>query len=393
MIKKIVKRIIYRIPFKMNNTILMESSPTFSDNTRYVFNELIKRKINEKYKIYWLVNGSIEDYQDIKISNVYFVNRNDRSIKNIIQLAKLRILSKYIIECNIFIHKLNYRQYRIHLTHGMFLKLPIEYCGQVGNIDCITTTSVFFERFVQELFNVEKRKIIVTGLARNDALYSKQKRILYPEIKRNKTIIWMPTYRNHKSSISYESRTNIKYEFGVPCIMNEAQLQSLNDLLIKSSILLIIKLHPAEDKKKLKSLKLSNIRLLEDDIFDKEKTTIYDYLNNIDALITDYSSIYYDYLLTGNPIGIAVPDLEEYSKHMKLFTNNLKKDIIGEYIYNFEDLKEFITNVYKNNDVKKIERNEVLKRYHKYNDGNSSSRIVDILEEKMKERKYCEKRN
>ncbi len=379
MIKNIIKKIIYNFPIVMRKYILLESTPTYSDNTKNVFEEMIKRKINEKYKIFWITNEDINKFKNIKYKNVYFVNR-----KNKIKLFLLRLNSEFIIDSNNYIRKINKNQIRIYLTHGMPLKITEEYCKISGKIDYVTVNSEFFSEKLSKLFNLNKENILNTGVARNDSIY-KSSEILFPEIERKKTILWMPTYRNHKKTDTFESRTNIKFEYGIPCIDKKEQLLELNTILKKENILMIIKLHPQEDIKNIKQLELENIKLLTNDYFELGKT-IYDYLQNVDALITDYSSVYFDFLLTNNMIGLAIPDIEDYSKHVKLITD-YKSNIVGDYIYNFENLKEFIINVAKGIDKKKELRKEKKIKYNEHDDSYSSKRIVDFIEKIMKEKR------
>lgn len=378
-IKNIVKKLLYIFPFTMKNYILLESVPTYADNTKNIFEEIIKRNINEKYKIYWITNEDVSKFEKVEYNNVYFVNRKSK-----LKFFYLRFHSKFIIDCNEYIDKLNCRQIRIYLTHGMPLKNAEEYCGNSGKIDYMTANSECFSEKISELYNLDKEKILATGAARNDSIY-KSSEVLFPEIKRKKTILWMPTYRNHWKTNTFQGRTNIKFKYGVPCIDEEKQILELNQILEKENILMIIKLHPQEDKKDIKTLELGNIKLLDNDYFECGKT-IYDYLKKIDALITDYSSIYFDFLLTNNMIGLAIPDIKEYSEHVKLI-NDYKSNIVGDYIYNFENLKEFVVNVANGIDRTKDLREKIKMKYNKYDDGESSKRIVDFIESLMKENK------
>ena len=384
-IKKLIKNIIYNANYKLSNVILLESNPTFSDNTKYVYNELLRRNINESYKIYWVTDNDIKKYSDIKEKNVYFVNRYEKKIIKKLKLFYLRINAKFIIDSNNYIKKINKNQFRIYLCHGMPMKLVMDYGKQSGDFDYIISTSVFFNKYISKIYNIEERKVIVTGIPRNDAVFKKEENIIFEEIQRDKTIIWMPTYRNHRNTDTYEGRTNIYFKYGIPCIENESQIKLLNDILKQRKMLLIIKLHPVEDKKNIEDLNLSNIKILENEYLEKNRKTIYDYLNNIDALITDYSSIYYDFLLTKKMIGLAIPDLNEYIKHVPFCIEDYKQNIEGDYLYTFEDVANFIIDVSNNKDEKKDKRVELMNKYHKHIDGNSSKRIVDIIEKKMKE--------
>lgn len=379
MIKKIIKNFLYNLPLKMKNYILLESVPTYSDNTKNVFEEMIKRNMNEKYKMYWITNEDINKFKNIKYKNVYFVNRKSK-----VKLLLLRLHSKIIIDCNDYIRKVNHNQIRIYLTHGMPLKVAEEYFKISGKIDYMTVNSENFLEKMSELLNIDKKNILATGAARNDSIY-KSSEVLFPKISRKKTILWMPTYRNHKKTNTFEGKTNIKFKYGVPCIDEEKQILELNKILEEQDILMIIKLHPQEDKRNINKLELGNIKLLTNDYFECGKS-IYDYLKKVDALITDYSSIYFDFLLTNNIVGLAIPDINEYSKHVKLI-NDYKSNIVGDYIYNFEDLKEFVVNVANGIDKTKDLREKTKMKYNKYDDGEASKRIVDFIENLMKENK------
>lgn len=210
----------------------------------------------------------------------------------------------------------------------------------------------------------------------------------YKQNDEEKLIVWMPTFRNHKNGNNSENKTDIHFSFGVPTIETEKQINKLNKLLVEKNAKLIIKLHPAEDTSKLNNLDLSNIIIVKDNsIFEKEKLTVYHLLSVADALITDYSSIYYDYLLTDKPIGLAIPDIKEYSSHVELAFDNFEENVAGEYIYKFDDLIKFIKNVIDNNDITYEKRMEKKKLYHNYSDGKSSKRVLEILTDKMKKNK------
>ena len=108
-------------------------------------------------------------------------------------------------------------------------------------------------------------------------------------------------------------------------------------------------------------------------------------LKDFDALITDYSSVYYDFLLTQKPIGLAIPDIEEYSKTCTLISNDITEYVKGDYIYSLKDLIDFINLVATGKDPAKKELAWALDKYHTYKDGNSSKRVIDLLLEKMEE--------
>lgn len=116
---------------------------------------------------------------------------------------------------------------------------------------------------------------------------------------------------------------------------------------------------------------------------DKENIGLYEFLGQTDGLITDYSSVYYDYLLVDKPIAITTDDLEEYKKIFDFVYDDIFDVIKGEYINNFDDLKTFLNNVATGNDVAQEERENMKKKLHQYPDGNSSKRVYDFLVNNM----------
>ena len=370
--KEKIKNIIYNLNyyFLMKNAVLFESNPDFCDNTRAVFERMVKLNLNKKYKLVWFVSDD-KLFSDVKIKNVLFIGENKR-----IKRLFYNFFAKYIIDCNRFIRKRNKHQLRIHLTHGTPLKLASVYCGMAGEIDWLIQISDYFTKYNEELFNIDKSRIITTGFPRNDILLDKKNNYSFsPNIKRNKTICWFPTYRNHKDHLSGKKM----FPFGIPTIDNKSKLEQLNEVLKKESVLLVIKFHPAEDTSFIKKCNLSNIKLINDESFSQKHLTLYHYLGNIDAMITDYSSVYYDFLLTDKPIGIAVPDINEYKKNNTIIYDNYEDYIVGEYIYNFDDLIKFVRNVSKNKDISYKDRVAKKKIYQKYCDENASNRVIDIL--------------
>lgn len=377
-----------KIKFFMRNTILMESNPDFSDNSRAVFEELIKRNINEKYKIIWFVQNP-KEFKDINIRNVFFWGRERNRFESL-RFRYYNLFSKCIIDCNRFIKKIHEYQFRVHLCHGAPIKIASDYNSQIGNVDYVLQMSTFFDEYNAKSFNIDKNKIVNLGFPRNDEFFKKENMNLklFPDIQRNKTIIWLPTYRNHKAFKNGENDTynmHIDFKYGVPTIIDENQLIKLNKVLQEKKILLLIKLHPVEDSTKIQQLDLSNLKLITDSMVTNNHKYLYQYLANIDALITDYSSIYYDFLLTKKPIGMAVPDKEEYKKHVKLFFENLEENLPGEYIYSFDDLLMFIENLSNGIDLSYDKRLEKIKLYHENIDGNSAKRVVDFIMKQMEE--------
>lgn len=381
---KKLKNIIYNFPIHLKKYIILESNPDLSDNTYALYKILLENKINEKYKIYWFVNDK-NLYKDINLKNVHFISYyGTTTFFEKIKILYINIKAKYIIDCNKLVYKKNKNQKRLYLTHGMPYKAVPEYFNLIGNADYILSLSPFFNDTLAKLTHCNTNQIISLGFPRNDDLFSKEKNIknLFRNKSFEKVILWLPTYRQRTNKDSNLSMKD-SFQLGLPIIYDIETLKSLNELLKEFNILLVLKPHPAQDLSLIKAEQLSNFVILTNNDLDKENINLYEFLGQTDGLITDYSSVYYDYLLTDKPIAITTDDLEEYSKVFEFVYDNIFDVIKGEYINNFSEFKTFLQNISTGNDIAKNDREKIKKTLHKYNDGNSSKRIYEFLVNEM----------
>ena len=79
------------------------------------------------------------------------------------------------------------------------------------------------------------------------------------------------------------------------------------------------------------------------------------------------------------PIIFTLDDYEEYDKSRGFIIDNAKDYMPGYHVYNYEDLTNALTDIKNNKDYYKQDRLKIVQLYHKYNDGNSSARILHFL--------------
>ena len=370
--------------FPMRNYILMESNPDFADNTKALFDTFIENNVNKKYKIIWFVRDK-KEFKNIKIKNVKFAEVYGSTFIRRTRKKYYEHTAKIIIDCNKYIKKTRKSQFRFHLGHGMPLKDASTYCKEAGEFDFILQEAKYFTDKMCKAFDIEENKLITLGYCRNDDLlkYENKDIIKIEEWKNKKIIVWLPTYRKHQNKAS-NIDTGVNYPYGIPCLEEKKQFESINELMRKHNILLLIKLHPAQDKSKLSKFNLSNLKFITDDLLMQNNLTLYQLLAKSSALITDYSSVYYDYLITKKPIGLAIDDLENYMEKFGIVYENYYDAIKGEYIYDYKDLEKFIINIGTDNDEKLEERICVMNKYHDYKDDKSSLRVYEFLKPYLK---------
>jgi CDP-glycerol glycerophosphotransferase (TagB/SpsB family) len=102
-------------------------------------------------------------------------------------------------------------------------------------------------------------------------------------------------------------------------------------------------------------------------------------LDEIEILITDYSGVYFDFLLLNRPIIFYPYDYGYYKNSNRGFLLNYAKNTAGKKVYNITDLKKELLNILIGNDNYKKERIKMKKRFFKYIDGRSSERLTTQL--------------
>ena len=216
------------------------------------------------------------------------------------------------------------------------------------------------------------------GYARNDDLFNHiNVHKYFNNISFDKVIYWLPTYRQNRWG------DRIHSDISMPIIYSRENAERVNEEAKKNSVLIIVKVHPAQDLSKISEFNLSNLVFIKNEFFSGKDLTNYQLLGSSDAMVSDYSSVYYDYLLTDKPIGLCFDDFEEYSKR-EGFTMNVDEILAGgEKLYNVDDLCNFIKSVAEGKDMLKDKRNEIKNLVHDRVDNNSTSRIVDYLEKKI----------
>ena len=93
------------------------------------------------------------------------------------------------------------------------------------------------------------------------------------------------------------------------------------------------------------------------------------------VLITDFSSVFFDYLLLDKPIIFYCPDSEEYLEKNGIYLK-FPDDLPGDYCQTFDELLNSLTNV---NEA--IDYSEFKKRYMSACDGKSTQKVSKLIED------------
>lgn len=379
MCKYILAKMLIIIPSK--KYIVFESNSDFCDNSKVLYDYLVENNYAKEYKLYWAVT----DTKKYKDKTNYHLILKKIDIKKPIESVKSLFITtkaKYTFFTHLFIGNIyNKKQIRCFLMHGTSLKnLKDVY----GTVFCNSTHAIVTSEFTKKIHNETKHGIgkisHILGYPRNDKLFinEKEKTIFKEKLslsKYKKIIVWTPTFKHNSNKV----RNDLKNKTNDLDIIDNDLIEKLNKILKANKTCLVIKLHPAQDLDYIKFIKSSNIFYLTNDELLKLDVDTYSLLAISDALITDFSSIYNDYLLTNKPIGFELSNIEDYKKSIGFSVSNPLDYMPGMIIKKKDDLIDFVNNIIDEKDEYKQKRLEMKELFHKYYDGNSSKRIVDFF--------------
>ena len=98
-----------------------------------------------------------------------------------------------------------------------------------------------------------------------------------------------------------------------------------------------------------------------------------------DVLVTDYSSLMFDFAVTGKPMLFYTPDLAEYRDELRGFYLDFEAEVPGPLLFTVEELAEAVADV----DAVAARHTDAYERFRRrfchLDDGHASARVVDAL--------------
>ncbi|MCD1024640.1 CDP-glycerol glycerophosphotransferase family protein [Enterococcus sp. SMC-9] len=326
------------------------SDTNTSGNTYAVFGEMIKSRIEGKY--IWLCNNEkeIETHKQLLMkpnleNNIKIIFVQKKSIKGLL----FSFIGNYIFYTHGFFEKFSSPiwQKKINLWHGMPLKMIGKLSNKAAkfNFDYTISNSPIFNEPLIRSFGINPDKILHMGSPRNDFFSSNDQFDFFDLFDNlNQTVIWMPTYRKN----IYSEDLNGEYDENAISFFSLLDMQNLDVFLKKKGINLIVKLHPYDLLNKNYKMEQVNKECTNIRIATSSNNLLpqnfYSILNKTSALITDYSSIYFDYLLLNKPIAIDVSDRTKYVKNRGLI-ENVDKSIKNYTIHDIQSFFLFLSSL------------------------------------------------
>lgn len=353
--------------------VLFESIPDMSDNTLCVYQWMMEKGLNEKYQFVWIVEDP-DQFSDIHEKNVFFVKKNTDEML----LLKQRAIA--MVGCNRFIFDYpQENQISLFLTHGSPLKASPSY-SYGTRFNYVLSQSEWLKPYVSYENDTPIDSLYVLGIPRNDALFhpdNAMRKLGFDSYE--KVIVWLPTYRQHKTAEGDSNHIRNTMNLGIPVIQTREEAEEINAFLKERNMLLVLKPHPAQNLSTLRDIELSNFRIIYNDYLQERNVLLYEFLGESAALITDYSSVYYDYLLTGKPIGLTTDDYDIYNGSRGFVYKDPYEVLKGHLMDDCASMKNFIKDVAEEKDPYKEARRKVNDLVNTYQDDRSTERVGKFL--------------
>lgn len=392
-IKSWIKNRIYHVRFfPLFNRIVFESSPNFACNTYPVFCYMKEHYPNFGYV--WALAQTDNFIVPEGIDDWYYYDA--KGIKQKWKRFYYSWTSKALISCNRIQRKHTISQLSVFLGHGSKTKKTRGVYEVGSGVDYVNVQSHFFDDIITYEYNCPRKSLVYLGYPRCDYLFNPRMEIvcntLFPDGQKD-YVIWLPTLRKYRTNCDDDSRTSRKdvsdgiYDHtGIPLIYSVEALQELDAFLGTINCRIVFKPHPVQDIRSLARVKLKNILIITDTFLNKNGLQLYEVIACSKALITDYSSVFFDYLLINRPIATTMDDIESWKQN-----RGFAFDIESMYnsatvrIAKYEELKSFLADVIRGKDDHVLEREKICTQCNQHMDGEASQRVAEFIMSHIKQ--------
>jgi CDP-glycerol glycerophosphotransferase (TagB/SpsB family) len=220
--------------------------------------------------------------------------------------------------------------------------------------DLYLTQGPFFTNKFNELKAIYKDfQVVETGWPKLDiygkdkTLYNQEKEKLLRKHNAKKIVLFAPTFSPKLTSAPF-------------------LVAPLEEVLKNAEYLILVKFHPLMHKKWVAAYKAFAENY--DNLIIEEEKNIIKYLLMADVLVSDTSSVIYEFLLLDKPV---------------ITFKNISEKIYWDNVQDYEQLLDVIKkNLDK--DLFANQRSIIFNEFHPYNDGKSALRMVEAVEDYIK---------
>jgi len=223
--------------------------------------------------------------------------------------------------------------------------------------DMFTAASAEDQRNFATAFNFPIERIKITGYPRNDVIFNRgADQHGSVAVKKG---IYVPTFRGKENS-SFDFFDQFGFD-----------VKAVDSFLATKNTHLYLKLHHFN----FPTQPIQGLINAAENIFFYAHDDIYEELASFDFLITDFSSIYFDFLLAQRPIIFAPFDMAGFAGNVRQLYYDYAEVTPGPKAHNWPEVLQCIEGVINNPDAYSAELKTVRDRFHCYRDADSCQRV------------------
>lgn len=326
----------------IDNRILFESfhGTTISDSPFYILKELLSRQEASQYEIYY--SSNTDDYEAHKA----FIKANNIPVKLVCissyKYLKILATAKYLINNSSFPVYFIKKDEQVYLqtwhgtplkTLGKKMRKGIESMYNVQHnflqASYLMHPNEFTKNAIMEDYNLNELytgKVALSGYPRNSIFMDEQKALEMRKrlgLEDKVVYAYMPTWRgtsNH--SVQYNSYNK-----------EISEMMEYLDKRMKDNQILYVNFHPILKN----TIQLGSYKHIKSFPAEVDK---YEFLNSVDALITDYSSVFFDFSVTKKPIILYMYDYDQYMKDRGMYMEITELPFVK--LYDIKSLSEWL---------------------------------------------------
>ncbi|MCD4644594.1 hypothetical protein AR454_03795 [Bacillus mycoides] len=255
----------------------------------------------------------------------------------------------------------------IYLQHGIIAmkKLQFNRNSYNGMIKKFVVSSEHEKNIMINEMKFKEKQVMVTGLARFDSLEDKSK------ARKTREILLMPTWREWIIGSREEFLASDFFVHYHGLLKDK----KLHDLLEKHDLVLKFFPHIEIQKKYKDEFASLNERI---QIVKLGEESVKELMQNSSLMITDYSSVVFDFNHLKKPTIFYHFDVNDYLKHRGSYVD-LRKDLVGDIAHTKEEVIKYVSDYVENDFKYKPKYNINSKKYYAYHDKNNFERIYNEI--------------
>ena len=270
----------------------------------------------------------------------------------------------------------------VNLWHGMPIKkLPTDSEVARHQTDLTIATSSLHARNLADTWNLPLERVAIVGLPRNDVLIRPvpdEHRRLVDELTGGRPlVVWLPTFR----SLAGTGDAVDGIDVGMTSQLPGGTPDAINRAMERLGLHAILKTHPLAPQPTQRSL--SHLDIWSDQDLGAADFTLYELLAAADYLVTDQSSVWVDFLVTGRPIVFALSDLDEYAASRGFYFDSLESLLPGPLVEDLDGLETELRAFTSGSDRWTEDRRAALELHHANVDAHAAERVARLILEDL----------